>query len=637
MPQFIETPDGVVEFPDGMSQQEIEAVLQQQYGTPTQPTPAEEPGFLDTLGASAVEMLPEFGATGAGIAGMAVGGPLLAVPAAGLGGMFGEVLQNLVQGEPTEVDNLVREGLVQASFEAGGGLIAKVGGQVIRVAPEALKMAGITIDNATQALQQVVKQRPDLIQAGTPESIEATQRLLVEGGGTLSKTQSGQAGPLATFGEKLARIGITGEGSFIKVQEKNDQIILDAFEDLVQGTAGRTRDPSEIGVIFTEAVDTGRSALSKQYGQQLDEIAQGFGGSQVSTKSLKNKVNDLISKGTVDFDSIDPAVRKFYEMVKELPDNMSANRAIDLIKFANQRLSQMLDPTPGGTGYNSVAAAELTDFIDNVLKPQLKGGLASANPQVFKKYQELNNFYSQGKEALSPKLLEAVARRGEAKDFAGVGQTLFGTTKLETVDAAFKALQQAKKLNPELNIGEAFDALRQGYLTKFFGSEGRSIEQLRTMLNKIETNTNQGQLFEKVLGASAPGTKKLLNAAVDSAGTPGEGVLTLSFRGRELGALTDILGGGAILTGDVLGVAGGIALLASPAVLAKISLNPKAVNKLVNLNKASRKMTPQALSAALIRFGNEFGIPIEEEGQRILDSMTMTTVGEQAVIEQLPQ
>ena len=680
MSQYVETPDGLVEFPDGMSVDEIQAVLTEYYGTPevpqttdqvSQPAAAAQisdterrpggpmgmvsdiqrpvkqkqtsvqmesavsPTFLETAEASAVDLLPELGATGFGIVGTAVGGPILGIPMAGLGGMFGDVLQNLIQGESTKVDEMVKEGLLQAAFEAGGGVIAKVGGQVLRIAPEALRLAGITTDNATQALQQMLKSRPDLVQAGSLESLQATQKLLTEGGGTLSKTQSGQAGPLATFGEKLARIGITGEGSFVKIQEKNDKIIIDAFDDLVQGTLGRTRDPSEIGVIFTEAIDSGRSALSAQYGKRLDEISQQFGGSPVSTQTLKNAVDDKIAKGTVDFDSIDPAVRKFYEMVKELPDNMQANRAIDLIKFANQRLNEMLNPA--GQGYNTVAAAELTSFIDEILKPQLRNGLAKVNPKAFKEYDDLNKFYSQSKEALSPKLLEAVARKGEAEDFAAVGQTLFNTTKLETVDAAFRALQKAKRLNPDLNILEAGDALRQGYLTKFFGSEGRSINQLRTMTKRIEENTNQKELFNRVLGVSAPGTKKLLNAALDSAGTPGEGVLTLSFRGRELGALTDILGGGAILTGDVIGIAGGLALLSTPAVLAKISLNPKAVNKLININKASRSMTPQVLSTALIRFGNEFGIPIEEEGKRLIEGMQVSDLLDAAKIEQLPQ
>jgi predicted RNA-binding protein YlqC (UPF0109 family) len=680
MAQYVETPDGLVEFPDEMSVDEIQAVLTEYYGTPevpqttdqvSQPAAAAQisdatqrpggpmgmvsdiqrpvkqkqtnvqmesavsPTFLETAEASAVDLLPELGATGFGIVGTAVGGPILGIPMAGLGGMFGDVLQNLIQGESTKVDEMVKEGLLQAAFEAGGGVIAKVGGQGLRIAPEALRLAGITTDNATQALQQMLKSRPDLVQAGSLESLQATQKLLTEGGGTLSKTQSGQAGPLATFGEKLARIGITGEGSFVKIQEKNDKIIIDAFDDLVQGTLGRTRDPSEIGVIFTEAIDSGRSALSAQYGKRLDEISQQFGGSPVSTQTLKNAVDDKIAKGTVDFDSIDPAVRKFYEMVKELPDNMQANRAIDLIKFANQRLNEMLNPA--GQGYNTVAAAELTSFIDEILKPQLRNGLAKVNPKAFKEYDDLNKFYSQSKEALSPKLLEAVARKGEAKDFAAVGQTLFGTTKLETVDAAFRALQKAKRLNPDLNILEAGDALRQGYLTKFFGSEGRSINQLRTMAKRIEENTNQKELFNRVLGVSAPRTKKLLNAALDSAGTPGEGVLTLSFRGRELGALTDILGGGAILTGDVIGIAGGLTLLSTPAVLAKISLNPKAVNKLININKASRSMTPQVLSTALIRFGNEFGIPIEEEGKRLIEGMQVSDLLDAAKIEQLPQ
>lgn len=676
MAQYIETPDGLVEFPDDMSLDEIKAVLDAQYGLPevvppespavetpvpspeeqlpsktplsSIPTAKVEPTFLEKAQASAVEMLPEFGATGLGIAGTAVGGPLLGIPMAGLGGAFGEVLQNLIQGDETKPMELLQEGLLQAAFEGGGTLVAKIGGQIVRITPQILRDLSITTSDAASALQQVAKKRPDLIKPGTEESIKMTQEILRGGRidpitgkvieGTLTKAQTGKESILSRIAEQFGRIGMSGAPQFETLQAKNDQIILGAFDDLVRGLAGRVRDPSEIGETFTQTVNAGRSALTKQYGEGLTNIQQQFAGKFIDTLNLKSAVDKRIADGTIDFDSIDPAIRTVYEEISLLPRRMNADRALEFLKKHNNTLSNLLDPR--GQGYNSAASAQMTEFLDDVLKPSIKAGLAKADPQAYVEYQKLNKFYKDGKDSLTPKLLEAVARQGTAGNFTAVGSTLFGSTKADVVDAAFNALTKAKKINPDLNIREATEALRQGYLTQFFGSEGRSIDQLRTAAKGIESNTNKGQMFDKVLGVSAPGFKKLLNAAVDSAQGPGEGVLSLSMRGREIGAFETLAGAGFLGAGfmdSAIGMAGAAVLLMSPAVLAKISTNPKAVERLINIDKASKSMKPAVLSSAMIRFGNEFGIPIEEEGKRLLEQMVAPTIEEQAMIGQLPQ
>ena len=289
------------------------------------------------------------------------------------------------------------------------------------------------------------------------------------------------------------------------------------------------------------------------------------------------------------------------------------------MKVTNQRSAKLLDPT--APGYNSIASAQVEEFLENNFRPFVAGQLERINPKAFETYSALNRSYSQSKNALSPELLKAVARKGKREDFVGVGQALFGTSNKESVKKAFAALAEAKRLNPELNTLEAIDALRQGYLTQLIGGQNREFANIVKAARQLNNNANMQSMFNEVLGVSATPVRKLINAATDVSDKPSEGFLGLLLRGKEAQSLAAL---GTLYAGEsaagLAGIGGALALLSTPAVFARISTNPKAVTKLLNINKASKSMAPQALSSALIRFGNEFGIDIEGQAEAILES-----------------
>ena len=160
--------------------------------------PQETMSFADT----AIESIPAITGGLAGMAGMAVGGPVLAVPAAFSGGVAGEMAQNIIQGDAFDATNIFSEGLTQAAFEGGGTLVVNLAGKILRYTPAMLKAAGLSQGvDPVEAAKHMMKQAPA---AGTPESRIATQQILQEGAkgpglnqqttATLSRGQTEQAG-----------------------------------------------------------------------------------------------------------------------------------------------------------------------------------------------------------------------------------------------------------------------------------------------------------------------------------------------------------------------------------------------------------------------------------------------------------
>lgn len=603
-----------------------ENIAQAMKDRPTQ----QKPSLTERIVETAKSTLPEFGATGGGIAGFALGGPVGGVIGAGLGGMFGTVSEDLVRQEASEFKDILQEGATQAAFEASGGLVARIGGRLVEYTPDVLRSFGIQFggDPAEALRVLTTNNAPSVSRAGTPESIQSTQQLLSERGGTLSKVQTGLAGVGSRFMENIGRIGLTGSGRFDAIQKNNEQIISDSLTEVVEGVSGRLRDPSEIGELFVDTVNAGKRQLSAQYRDGLNSVQNAFGNNVVDTRAIKAKTNKVLEENRQIFEEgrgslLEPETITQLERIVQLSDKVPAKDLIEFLKTVNQRSSALLDPA--GQGYNSVASAQVEDFLTNNFRPFVDSQLEKIDADAFARYQNINKSYSASKNALSPELLKAVARKGKREDFVGVGQALFGTTNPESVKKAFKALEEAKKVNPDLNTFEAMDALRQGYLSRLIGGADREFSNIVKVERQLNNNVTMNSMFETVLGTSAPSVRRLVNAAADVSDVPSEGFLGLLLRGKEAQSLTAL---GTLYAGEsvagLAGVGGALALLSSPAIFARISTNPKAVNKLINLNKASRKMAPQVLSANLIRFGNEFGVDIEGEAQKLLEEAGLT-------------
>jgi hypothetical protein len=124
---IVEVPGhGEVEFPDGMSDADMESAIRKNFMMPPKSQAAtkmeESPSFLSRLQSVG----------GAGAQGLMRGGPLMAAA-----GMMGEGLK---QGD---------EQFQQAGYDAGGAVTDKLAGHV---SPETAAKAGLVANVATQAI-----------------------------------------------------------------------------------------------------------------------------------------------------------------------------------------------------------------------------------------------------------------------------------------------------------------------------------------------------------------------------------------------------------------------------------------------------------------------------------------------------
>lgn len=599
-----------------------------------------------TLGQQAVQELPTIVGGTAGIAGMAVGGPPAAMGFAGAGGVAGGMLRDIIQGKPFDPTNLISEGLMQAAFEGGGTLAVNVGGQIIRYAPDVVKAFNISQGaNPAEAAAQLM--RSGAPTAGTIESRRSTQEILQTGvigesgeqvTASLSRGQTGQAGPVARLVESLGAIGLLGQGVFQRNAEQIDTILQTNLNKILEGYSGRVRTTSEIGEVFIDTVNTAKRALSDNYGTELTNLQQEFRSGYVNTASLKARVSGLLKQASRASETGRPTLLEdatVAEMrgILDLPDQVSGDALLGVLKRLSGRSSALLEK--GTTGYNSVASAEITDFLSKTFRPFVEQQLKDINGDAFSRYQALNKNYSEATSRLTPALLKSAAKRGQQENFSGVGALLVETNNPEYAKKAFEALKEAKRVNPELNVIEAVDALRQGYLLKLFGGESRDLKQMVSAAKRLKDNPKAQEMFDEVLGASGPGVQKLLNAAYDASQGESVGALSLLLRGQESQSLRTIVqAGGAGFVG-----AGGTftdltlaaAVLGTPRLFAQLALKPSAVNKLLQLNKASRNMKPQLIASNLIRIADSAGIDLQKEIEKELRKYTEAEASAQQI------
>jgi len=604
--------------------------------TPEAPFPeAGEP----TFGQQVVQELPTIAGGGLGMVGMATGGPLVAMPFAGAGGGAGGMLRDIIQGKPFDLTTLASEGLAQAVFEGGGSLAVDIGGNIVRYAPDVLRAFKVSQGaDPMQAATQLMRQGAPT--AGTIESKRSTQEILQAGvpsaipgqqvTATLSRGQTGQAGPMARLFESLGAIGLLGQGVFQRNAEQIDTILQTNMNTILEGFSGRVRTTSEIGEAFIDTINTAKRSLSDNYGNELSAIQNSFRTGYVNTQSLKARVSGLLKSASKASESGSPTLLEdatVAEMrsILDLPDSVSGDALLGVLKRLSGRSSALLEK--GTTGYNSVASAEITDFLTNTFRPFVDKQLKAIDPEAFGRYQTLNSNYANSTAALTPSLLKAAAKRGQQENFSGVGALLVETNNPEYVKKAFQALQEAKKVNKDLNVIDAMDALRQGYLSKLVGGESRDLSQLVKSAERLKSNPKQQEVFDEVLGVSAPGVQKMLNAAFDASQGDSVGALSLMLRGQESQSLRTIVqaGGAGLIAGtggtftDLVLAA---AVLGTPRLFAKMALKPSAVNKLLQLDKASRKMKPKMIAANLGRIANEAGIDLEKEIETYLRQLS---------------
>lgn len=496
------------------------------------------------------------------------------------------------------------------------------------------------------------------LEAGTPESLQATQKILEEKGATLTRFQTGMASAWEVFAEKLGQAGLfSGRESANNIAKVN-QAVQESLNDITSSVRIRTGDaPNEVGESILDVITAGRMALSDAYGEGLDALGTGLTKKAVDVSPLKNQIlafqkqntvltrgrdaqgkivterKSLLSKETTDF------INKHLEDILQYP-NMTGDSLLKIDKMLTQEMKQFGDIS--SQNYNDTVAKQLGD-LQNQIKTGVLDVLKKTDPKAAKQYEQLKNDYSAGMKGLLPEINARVIKNAEKGSYDALGKLLTTNSDvskinnmLKSIDNAYKQLGKREALPNEIPYAtakEAKTAIRQSFLKNLVSdvdSPNFDIKEYANLAARFSKPSEKARL-KAIMGEDYGKVNQLFNAMSEASKTPDGNLGVLFLRGKEFqtGSQLFQLGQGATLgasafAGGVPAAIGSAALvLGSPIFLSKMAYNKKAVNRLLAFNKANFADDIAREKAALFIVSDVIDALTTEEQQEIVDAIKL--------------
>lgn len=669
--QSVRLPNGqiVKNIPVGISKEELQDKLIQSGRVSAdvfqtqEPTPTVEqedlPFYKDIYNYVKSNMDLPLGLAGA-LQGAKVGGrfgPAGATIGGVAGGAFGTFGGSLASDVITDKEELDFESAVDKSLMSIGFDIATLGAwKVAKPAFVAAKKAlGFTPKEIAEQITAIPKQG---LEAGSPESLKATQKILEEGGGSLSRFQTGQASSLEVFAEKLGEAGLGSGKIAIGNADKVNKATQAALNDITASSVIRTgASPKELGSAVLDVITAGRMALSDAYGDGLDAIKTGVSNKKVNTSPVKNSLlrflneNKVVTKGTKRVldektgkivekqiskrvstldDDASGFINKQLQGILQLP-TMSANHLLDVDKMLTQQMKKFGDIK--SPNYNSTASQQLGELQDRI-KTGIGDVLGNVDPKAAESYSMLKKEYSEGMGGLLPEINRNVIKNAEKGNYDVLGNLLTTQTNVskissmfKSVDNAYKQLTKTKELPAEIPYAtakEAKQAIRQSFIKNLvpdINSADFDISKYADLAARFSKPKEQSRL-KAIMGEDYGRVRQLFNVMAEASKKPEGNLGTLFLRNKEYQSLTSVLQTGAlgaagVLTTGPVAVATALAVIGTPMFMAKASFNPKAVNRLLAFNKAKFKSDDAREKAALLIVSDVMDALSDEEQAEI--------------------
>ena len=582
------------------------------------PTPTEEdlPWYQDAGNFLKENMEIPMG-LGGSLAGAAAGipfGPVGMIAGGILGGSAGtgagSLTSDVLQGKDLDFQEAVKESLISAGFdEATLGL-----GKVLKPAYLSAKAAlGYT---PKEVAEEIIKEG---LETGSTESLKATQKILEEGGASLTRYQTGQASSLAVFAEKIGNAGLLSGKEATGNAAKVNQAAQSALNDIANAVDLRTgASPSDLGEAMFDIISAGRLALSDSYGDGLETISKRVVNKTVNTTGIKKQLelflknnsemtSELIDGKTVSkaISTLDDATVKFInsQLSGTLEyGNMTAQSLLKVDKMLSQQMRQFGDIK--SSNYNAVADRELGE-LQNILKQSFINTLKQADPKIAKEYELLKNSYKEGMSGLLPVLNKNTILNAEKGNFEALGRMLTTQTNsdkvqvfLNSIDEAYKQIGKREGLPSEIAYGTAKEAkqvIKQSFLKNLIpdmSSPDFDIATYRKLASQF-SKPDADKRLKIIAGQDYGRVKQIFNLFAEASKRPEGNLGTLFLRNKEYTAIAGA-GVGASVGGTIGAALGSGAILTAPIFLAKAASNPKAVNKLLAFEKMTFK-SPEAM------------------------------------------
>ena len=262
------------------------------------------------------------------------------------------------------------------------------------------------------------------------------------------------------------------------------------------------------------------------------------------------------------------------------------------------------------SNYNAVADRELGE-LQNILKQSFINTLKQADPKVAKEYELLKNSYKEGMGGLLPVLNKNTILNAEKGNFEALGKMLTTQTNsdkvktfINSIDEAYKQIGKREGLPSEIAYGTAKEAkqvIKQSFLKNLIPLSSSPDFDI-SLYNKLATRFNkpaENKRLQVIMGEDYLRTKQIFNLFAEASKRPEGNLGTLFLRNKEYSAIQSLplilgAGAGSAVGGPIGAGFGASAVLTAPVFLAKVSSNPKAVNKLLAFEKMTFK-SPEAM------------------------------------------
>jgi hypothetical protein len=601
------------------------------FKTEPEPSPVEpaapEPSWLDK------NMDVPLG-VGGGILGTVIGTPLgpAGMWAGGtLGGAVGTFAGSLISDDLSGEDLEYAKALEEAAISMGFDTALPVLGKAIKPAwVVARKKMGFT---PREAAEQLVQELGG--DAGTTASIRASQQILEEGGATLTPSQVGAEG-VALLKERIGRLGLLSGRQFDTNAAKVNEVVSESLSEVVNKlSVNSSGSANEIAQELMTVVEQGKQALYKNYGESLDQLASQVGG-KIDLPIGKHiyVANNYIARNTHpgEIVDLDPATVDFIHknLGSLIGDNLATKTNLPGLVALDKQITRQIDSSfgapVGSPNHNANAHRELTALAKELREATYKA-LKTVDPDAAKKYKAMKDAYAEGIDGLSPRINSNFVAQADKGNYNALGQLLTKGGNIDQVIAfkkslrdAFKEIDSAEMAGRFISFDEADALIKKGFLEQTFPLLGKpqfDIANYSNLAKQLSDPTTAAK-YKAILGSDYPQVKQLINLMAEASVKPGSNLGELAFRSKEYGAARDMWGG---LQGVAAGASGsflgGAAILGTPYVLAKASLNPANVKKLIDFQNTKFK-TSDLMYAAGQRILSDILDEMTEEEQAAL-------------------
>lgn len=530
-----------------------------------------------------------YGTTIGGPVGTVVGG----IAGGALGTFGGSLASDALTDEDLDFANATKEAAISAGFD-----VALLGlGKIARPIWNSLRSSGMSPADAVQAIAQRAGVAP---KAGTPQSIAQTQALLNANDATLTAYQTGKATGADSFKESIANVGMMSRQTMQDNANKVQEVARQELNNLLGGGNTQSLPADELGQRIFSVLDESKKALGRSYVQAMDEVKQIAPRARVSTKPIADTVNKFLDSKTFDFGSaLDNKTLATLESIRTTLQDTPAMSIESLVEY-QKKLTSIIDDVSdiNSNNYSSAAAAQLVD-VSKQLKKAIYSSIENISPEAAVKYKAANTAYATGINGILPEINKTFIGQARKESYDQIGRLLINVNDASKANALMKSVDTAfSRMDPQAlaNAGfkssaEAKDAIKHSYLSHLFkGADAQTLDinSFKNLAQQFENDTSAKKMAA-IMGKDYGATKRLLNLMHDASMNPSSNVGSILIRSREYGSLMSgatIMGG--FTAGGAAGAAGTAAVIFGiPTLWAKAATNPKAVNKLIALNKKS--------------------------------------------------